>query len=119
MTEDRTERAPQTPAGGAPAPAEGGEATSAGEFFVPYKNTPALVAYYLGIFSFIPLLGIALGIPAFVLGILGLKRAKQNPAARGKVHAWVGIIAGGLFGFGYLILLAILIVVAIVAAVQA
>jgi len=78
---------------------------------IPYRNVPALIAYYLGVFSIIPCLGIVLGIAAFVLGLVGLKKARENPSAKGKVHAWIGIIAGGLFGFGYLAL-AILVYVA-------
>ena len=68
-------------------------------------NQNAVIAYYLGIFSFIPFLGILLGIPAFILGIKGDRYARANPTAKGRIHAWVGIIAGGLFGFGYLLLL--------------
>lgn len=74
---------------------------------IPSRNGPALAAYYLGIFSFIPFLGILLGIPAFFLGLAGLKRLKRFPEVKGKVHAWIGILVGGLFGFGYLLLLVI------------
>jgi hypothetical protein len=63
---------------------------------VPYKNPKALIAYYLGIFSLIPCFGLLLGIAAFILGILGLKFLKTHPMAHGKVHAWIGIILGGL-----------------------
>jgi len=63
---------------------------------VPYKNPKALIAYYLGIFSLIPCLGLPLGIAAFILGVLGLKFLKTHPAAHGKVHAWIGIVLGGL-----------------------
>jgi len=79
--------------------------TDAAPALIPYKNPPALIAYYLGVFSFIPFLGIVLGIPAFVLGILGLCKAAREPHVKGKVHAWVGIIAGGLFAIGYLLLI--------------
>lgn len=68
---------------------------------IPYKNPKALVAYYLGIFSFIPLLGIPLGLAAFVLGILGLRDRKRNPIIKGSVHAWIGIVVGGGFGLLY------------------
>ena len=71
---------------------------------IPYKNPKALTAYYLGIFSLIPFFGILLGIAAFVLGILGLRFRRRNPTVGGAVHAWIGIIVGGLFGFGYLAL---------------
>jgi len=69
---------------------------------IPYKNSPALIAYYLGVFSLIPLIGVLLGIPAFFLGLKGLRVAREHPEARGKAHAWVGILAGGFFGFLYL-----------------
>lgn len=72
---------------------------------IPYRNVPALVGYYCAVFALIPFLGIILGLAAFALGIAGLRVARQNPAAGGKVHAWVGIILGGLCGFGYLALL--------------
>lgn len=75
------------------ASAEGGDATGG---LIPYKNVPALMAYYCGVFSIIPFFPI--GIAAFVLGIIGLKRRKRSPVIRGAAHAWIGIIIGGLFG---------------------
>ena len=77
-----------------PAPAqsnpEGGDATGG---VIPYKNPPALIAYYLGLFSpiFPPL-----GIVAVILGVIGLRKRKQNPVIKGSVHAWIGIGCGGL-----------------------
>lgn len=75
---------------------------------IPYKNSAALIAYYLGVFSLIPCLGIFLGIAAFILGLIGLKYAKKHPEAKGKVHAWIGIIAGGFFAILYIILIIML-----------
>ena len=77
---------------------------------VPYKNPKALIAYYLGIFSLIPCVGLLLGIAAFILGILGLKAANAQPNAHGKVHAWIGIILGGLCAAGNLIGMVLLII---------
>lgn len=71
---------------------------------VPYKNPKALIAYYLAIFSLIPCVGLPLGIAAFILGIAGLKVSQTHPNAHGKVHAWIGIILGGLCGLGNLVL---------------
>ena len=71
---------------------------------IPYKNAQALWAYYLGIFSLIPCLGIPLGIAAFVMGIRGLKQAKLRPEIKGQAHAWIGIILGGLCAVGYTLL---------------
>lgn len=64
---------------------------------IPYKNPRALIAYYLGIFSGLPIIGLPLGIAAFVLGVLGLKARKRNPAIKGSLHAMVGIGCGGFF----------------------
>ncbi len=67
---------------------EEGDATGG---LIPYKNGMALAAYYCGVFSLIPFLGLILGPIAFVLGILGLRYAGRHPKARGQVHAIVGI----------------------------
>ena len=72
-----------------------GEGDSTGGV-IPYKNMPALLADYLGLFSLFPCIGLFLAIPAFVLGIKGLRKRKENPAVRGSVHAWIGIVMGGL-----------------------
>lgn len=69
--------------------------------FIPYKNAKALIAYYLGVFSFIPCVGHLLGPAAFILGILGLRYAKTYPTAKGGGHAIAGIIMGGLTTVGY------------------
>ena len=61
---------------------------------VPYRNGPALAAYYCGIFGLIPIVGFILGPIAFTLGIIGLLRARKNPQAHGTAHAIAGIILG-------------------------
>jgi hypothetical protein len=61
---------------------------------VPYRNPYALTAYYLGVFSLIPCLGVLLALASIPLGILGLKHARAHPETHGKVHAWVGIVVG-------------------------
>lgn len=76
-------------------------------WLIPYKNAQALWAYYLGIFSLIPCVGIPLGIAALILGIRGLKFGDLHPEARGKGHAWTGIILGGLCAVVYTLLIAI------------
>lgn len=63
---------------------------------IPYKNAPALIAYYCGVFSLIPIIGILVGIPGIILGVLGLRRKRANPPVKGAAHAWIGIILGGL-----------------------
>lgn len=71
-------------------PQEEGDATGG---LIPYKNPKALIAYYLGIFSVFPFVGIA----AFVLGIMGIRDCRRNPAIRGGVHAGIGIGCGLIF----------------------
>jgi hypothetical protein len=63
---------------------------------IPYKNSKALAAYYIGVFSLIPCLAVVLGPTAVVLGFLGLRYAKEHPKAKGKAHAIVGIVLGGI-----------------------
>ena len=74
------------------------------ESLIPVRNMPALVAYYLGIFSLMPCLGLLLCIPACVLGIIGLVKASRHPEVKGKVHAWIGVFAP-LYAVGTIALL--------------
>lgn len=61
---------------------------------VPYKNGPALAAYYCGVFGLIPILGFLLGPVALVLGIIGLVKKKKDPRVHGTGHAIAGIVLG-------------------------
>lgn len=63
---------------------------------IPYKNPHALIAYYLGIVSLLPIIGVPFGLASLILGIIGLKRRKANPVIKGSVHAWIGIVLGTL-----------------------
>jgi len=78
---------------------------------IPYKNSRALAAYYFGIFSLIPCVGIPLGVTALILGILGLKHANTHPEAKGKVHAWVGVVLGALTAVVYILIIVISIII--------
>ena len=71
---------------------------------IPYRNAPALITYYLGVFSLIPCVGFFLGFAAIILGIIGLKLAGKRPEAKGKAHAWTGIILGTLVLIGHVVL---------------
>ena len=82
---------------------------------IPYKNPKALIAYYLGILGGLPLIGLPIGVVAFVLGVMGLRDRKQNPVIRGAFHAWVGIGCGGFFVVFWCLLIG-LVVVAVVSA---
>jgi len=61
---------------------------------VPYKNKEALISYYAGILSIIPVLGLVTGLIAIITGIRGLQAAYRHPEVRGKIHSWVGLIVG-------------------------
>jgi hypothetical protein len=66
--------------------AGGGDAAST---IIPYKNAPALTSYYLGVFSllacvpFLGIFGIPMAIAAFVLGLKGLRKVKEQPECKG------------------------------------
>lgn len=83
---------------------------------IPFKNPPALMAYYLGLFGFVlscvPILGLGMSIAALVLGLKGLQVVRRVPKAHGTGHAWFGIIAGTL---GILVGLATLALVVVAA----
>lgn len=64
------------------------------ETVVPFKNGAALAAYYCGVFGLIPGIGLLLGPIAFILGIVGLVKKKNNPKVKGTGHALAGIILG-------------------------
>ncbi len=89
--------APPQAAAQAPMPVQAANQGDGTGGVIPYKNPAALAAYYLGLFSLFPLLGLILAVPAFVLGIVGLRQRKRNPAIKGSVHAWIGIVMGGIF----------------------
>jgi len=89
-------------AGGAPQPSASVNTSSdAISKLIPYKNTPALVGYYLSVFSLIPCVGFLLAWVAIALGIWGLIKANADPNAHGKVHAWVAIVLGALVIVGH------------------
>jgi hypothetical protein len=66
-------------------------------YVIPYKNWPALAAYYIGIggllLCFIGL-GPISGVTAVVFGFMGMSRASKNPDAHGRAHAIIGIVLG-------------------------
>src|SRR5262249_45653355 len=70
---------------------EEGDATGG---LIPYKNPKALIAYYVGVFSLIPCIGVILAVVAIVLGFIGLKYAKLHPTARGQAPSIVGFGPG-------------------------
>jgi Domain of unknown function (DUF4190) len=81
------------------------------ENVIPFKNGYALGAYYSGIFlGLLCFFGFILGFIPLILGIVGLRKASADPEARGRVHAWIGIILGVIeILFGLLVLAGFLI----------
>jgi hypothetical protein len=80
---------------------------------IPYKNPKALIAYYLGILSGLPLIGLPFGVAAFILGLLGLRDRKKNPVIKGSVHAGIGIGCGCFFSLLWTFMV-VMIVIAII-----
>jgi hypothetical protein len=67
---------------------------------IPYRNPPALIGYYLGVFSLVPFLGLLLGPAALICGAVGFRKGLLHPSSKGKVHAWVAIILGAITSIG-------------------
>ena len=63
---------------------------------IPAKNVPALLGYYFGVFSLLPVLGLLVGPAAVICGVLGLRKAR--PIGVGRGHAITAIVLGGMFG---------------------
>jgi hypothetical protein len=88
---------PQSPSQPAP---RGESADETVATIIPYKNPPALLSYYFGLFgvvlSCVPLFGLAACVAAVVLGIKGLALVRATPEAHGTGHAWFGIITGAI-----------------------
>jgi hypothetical protein len=94
----------------APAKPAEGDATGG---VIPYKNPAALIAYYLGIASGLPLIGLPAGIAAFVLGIMGLRARKRNPVIKGSVHAGIGIGCGCFFSLLWSVVIVLIVLAAL------
>ncbi len=82
----------------APSTGEGGDWLSK---MVPTRNTPALVGYYLGVFSLIPCLGALLSPFAIGFGIAGIGKARALQV--GFAHAIVAIVLGSFSLLGHLL----------------
>jgi hypothetical protein len=65
---------------------------------VPYKNPLALIAYYCGIFTLVPVAGLVVGPVSVLLGVLGYRHGLRHPSAKGTGHAVAGIVFG-VIGF--------------------
>ena len=63
---------------------------------LPRRNPFALFAYYLGVFALVPVVGLALGPLAVVLGVFGVRAARRKPDVKGGGHAWAGVVMGAV-----------------------
>ena len=61
---------------------------------VPDKNPYSLWAYYSGVFSYMPVLGIPLAIVAIATGVMGIHRFKTVEEAKGILHSSGGLLLG-------------------------
>jgi hypothetical protein len=59
---------------------------------IPYRNVPALIAYYCAIFGLLPGLGCLLAPVALVLGIIGIVIAFRNPDSKGMGHSILSLV---------------------------
>jgi hypothetical protein len=66
-------------AGGAPTASGASDALSK---IVPYKNKPALIGYYLAVFSLIPCVGLLTGNRCRRVGVQGFSRRASRPPKR-------------------------------------
>ena len=80
----------------------GGQESSAVEVIIPYRNKAALVGYYFGVFSLVPVLGGLFALPGLILGVIGLVKGIRHSERRGKVHAIVAIVLSLLGCYNYL-----------------
>ena len=75
---------------------------------IPSKNPAALVGYYLGVGSLIPVLGFVLALPALICGVIGVAKSKANPAVGGMGHAITAIVLSIVGPFVWVALLMLL-----------
>jgi len=61
---------------------------------LPHKNPYSLWAYYCGVFSYMPLIGIPLAIVAIATGVMGIYRFKTVDEAKGILHSAGGLLLG-------------------------
>jgi hypothetical protein len=64
--------------------------------FTPWKNPAAVYAYAVSLAALTPVVGLALGPVAIVLGLVGLWRRRRRPEVLGTNFALAGIILGAL-----------------------
>jgi hypothetical protein len=56
------------------------------------------------------LIGLPIGLAAFILGIMGLRDRARNPIIKGSIHAGIGIGCGGFFAVLWTLVLLLMVV---------
>ncbi len=64
--------------------------------FLPSRNMAARRAYIFALLGLIPFLGLILGFPALLFGVIGRRAAKNEFKGNGLGHSFVSIILGFL-----------------------
>ncbi len=59
---------------------------------IPTNNPKALISYYLGFLSLLPVVGLLAAVPGLILGVQGVREAARLPDYEGHGHAIVGIV---------------------------
>lgn len=62
--------------------------------FLPVGNPAAKWAYLSAIIGLIPGIGVVMGLPAFILGVIGGRAAKRDEQKRGMGHARLSRLLG-------------------------
>lgn len=62
---------------------------------VPWRNKYGLIAYYVGLLSFLfCIVGLPGHIAAIIFGVMGVRAEKRQPWIHGRYHAIAGIVFG-------------------------
>jgi hypothetical protein len=86
---------------------------------IPKKNWPALAGYCLGLFSLflmlrfslaiVAVVGLPVAIVTVVFGVMGIRRAEENPMVRGKGQAICALLVG-LINLGIVAVIVVIVV---------
>jgi hypothetical protein len=80
---------------------------------LPYDRPfVAIAAGYLGLVSFVPLVGIVTGVLAVVLGLKALRVVEADDTLLGKGRAWFGILFGGFCAVGQVVIVLLILLLA-------
>lgn len=85
--------------------------SAADRMLMPVGRPPsAIAAGYLGLLSFLPLVGILLGLMAVIFGVRALGQINRDEGLSGRGRAWFGIIVGGLVILAQVALIVVIVI---------